>query len=145
MKYGVQVMPSYPGTGGGHQTISGPDNWVVFSNGAAKVSAAEKFLLWFTAPAQVKYFSRRPVTCRPGSRSADAAGFSQQMNTSLPGVSTFVSNLGNVRQARPQITQYPKISQILGNMVVSVLLGKSQPQAALNSAAQQVNQALAGS
>jgi hypothetical protein len=28
---------------------------------------------------------------------------------------------------------------------VSVLLGKSQPQAALNSAAQQVNQALASS
>jgi len=28
-------------------------------------------------------------------------------------------------------------------MVVSVLLGKSQPQAALNSAAQQVNQILA--
>jgi hypothetical protein len=29
-------------------------------------------------------------------------------------------------------------------MIVSVLLGKSQPQAALDSAAQQVNQALAG-
>ena len=145
VKYGVQVMPSYPGTGGGHQTISGPDNWVVFSNGAAKVSAAEKFLLWFTAPAQVKYFSQQTGDLPTRQSVGDAAGFSQQMNTSLPGVSAFVSNLGNVRQARPQITQYPKISQILGNMVVSVLLGKSQPQAALNSAAQQVNQALAGS
>src|SRR5579863_6136480 len=38
-KYGVQIMPSYPGTSGGHQTISGPDNWVVFNNGSAKVSA----------------------------------------------------------------------------------------------------------
>src|SRR6185437_14804833 len=28
VKYGVQVMPAYPGTTGGHQTISGPDNWV---------------------------------------------------------------------------------------------------------------------
>src|SRR6266704_2028451 len=35
--YGVQVMPQYPGTGGGHQTIAGPDNWVVFNNGAAHV------------------------------------------------------------------------------------------------------------
>jgi multiple sugar transport system substrate-binding protein len=58
-------------------------------------------------------------------------------------VDTFIANLSNVKQARPQITQYPKISTILGNMVVSVLLGKAQPQAALDSAAQQVNQALA--
>ena len=62
----------------------------------------------------------------------------------LPGVATFISNLANVQQARPQIPQYPKISQVLGTMIVSVLLGKSQPQAALDSAAQQVNQALAG-
>jgi multiple sugar transport system substrate-binding protein len=65
------------------------------------------------------------------------------MNTALPGVDTFISNLGNVRQARPQIPAYPKVSQILGNMIVSVLLGRSQPSAALASAAQQVNQALA--
>jgi multiple sugar transport system substrate-binding protein len=58
-------------------------------------------------------------------------------------VSAFVANLANVKQSRPQIPQYPKISQVLGNMIVSVLLGKSQPQAALTSAAQQVNQILA--
>jgi multiple sugar transport system substrate-binding protein len=145
VKYGVQVMPSYPGTGAGHQTISGPDNWVVFNNGSAKVSAAEKFITWLTAPAQVKYFSLQTGDLPTRQSVAVAAGFSQQMNTALPGVSAFIANLGNVKQARPQITQYPKISQILGNMVVSVLLGKSQPQAALTSAAQQVNQALAGS
>ena len=65
------------------------------------------------------------------------------MNKALPGVDTFIKNLGNVRQARPQLASYPKISQVLGNMVVSVLLGKSQPAAALSSAAQQVNQILA--
>jgi multiple sugar transport system substrate-binding protein len=74
---------------------------------------------------------------------ANSSGFSQQMDTALPGVDTFVSNLGNVHQARPQIPTYPKISQILGNMIVSVLLGKSQPQAALSAAAAQVNQILA--
>jgi multiple sugar transport system substrate-binding protein len=72
----------------------------------------------------------------------NAAGFNQQMDSALPSVSAFVANLANVKQARPQIPQYPKISQILGNMIVSVLLGKSQPQAALSSAAQQVNQVL---
>jgi len=93
----------------------------------------------------VKYWSlatgdlptRRSVLATPG--------FLQQMNKALPGVDTFITNLGNVHQARPQTPTYPKVSQILGNMIVSVLLGKSQPQAALSSAAQQVNQALASS
>jgi multiple sugar transport system substrate-binding protein len=141
--YGVQVMPAYPGTGGGHQTISGPDNWVVFNNGTDRVSAAEKFLLWLTAPAQVRYFSLQTGDLPIRRSVAGSPGFSQQMNTALPGVQAFVANLANVRQARPQIPTYPKISQILGNMVVSVLLGKSQPAAALASAAQQVNQVLA--
>jgi len=141
--YGVQVMPSYPGTGGGHQTISGPDNWVVFNNGAARVAAAEQFILWLTAPAQVTYFSLHTGDLPTRQSVGDAAGLSQQMNAELPGVATFIANLANVRQARPQIPQYPKISQVLGTMIVSVLLGKSQPQAALTAAAQQVNQALA--
>jgi multiple sugar transport system substrate-binding protein len=141
--YGVQIMPSFPGTSGGHQTIAGPDNWVIFNNGSARVAAAEKFLLWLTAPAQAKYFSLRTGDLPIRRSVADAPGFNQQMNSSLPGVDTFIANLGNVQQARPQIPAYPKISKILGNMIVSVLLGKSQPQAALASAAQQVNQVLA--
>jgi multiple sugar transport system substrate-binding protein len=136
-------MPSYPGTSGGHQTISGPDNWVIFNNGAARAAAAEKFILWLTAPAQIRYFSLHTGDLPTRQSVGNAAGLSQQMNTALPGVSTFTANLANARQARPQIPQYPKISQILGTMVVSVLLGKSQPQAALSSAAQQVNQVLA--
>jgi len=143
--YGVQVMPSYPGSSAGHQTISGPDNWVIFNNGAAQVSAAEQFLVWLSAPAQVKYFSVQTGNLPIRQSVADAPGLDQQMNKLLPGMSTFVDNLSNVKQARPQIPQYPQISTILANMVVSVLLGKSEPQAALDSASQQVNQVLAGS
>jgi multiple sugar transport system substrate-binding protein len=141
--YGVQVMPSYPGTSGGHQTISGPDNWVIFNNSPARVAAAEQFLLWLTAPAQDKYFSVQTGNLPTRQSVGDAASVVQQMNAALPGVGTFISNLGNVKQARPQIPQYPKISQVLGTMIGSVLLGKSQPQAALTAAAQQVNQILA--
>jgi multiple sugar transport system substrate-binding protein len=144
VKYGVQVMPSYPGTDGGHQTISGPDNWVIFNNGAASVSSAEKFLLWLTAPAQVKAFSLATGDLPTRKSVADASGFTASMDTALPSVSTFISNLGNVQQARPQIATYPQISQVLGTMVVSVLLGKAQPQAALDQAAAKVNQILAG-
>jgi multiple sugar transport system substrate-binding protein len=145
VSYGVQVMPSYPGSSAGHQTISGPDNWVIFNNGSSQVSAAQKFLLWLTAPAQVKSFSEQTGDLPTRTSVAGASGFDATMNKQLPGVSTFIDNLGNVKQARPQIPQYSQISTVLGNMVVSVLLGKSTPQAALSSAAGQVNADLAGS
>jgi multiple sugar transport system substrate-binding protein len=141
--YGVQVMPAFPGASGGHQTISGPDNWVIFNNGAAQVSAAEKFLLWLTAPAQAKAFSLATGDLPIRASVANAPGFDAAMNSALPEVSTFISNLANVRQARPVIPTYPQISMVLGNMIVSVLLGKSQPKAALAQAAAQVNQILA--
>jgi multiple sugar transport system substrate-binding protein len=143
VKYGVQVMPSYPGTSGGHQTISGPDNWVVFNNGSARTAAAEQFLIWLTSAAQDKYFAVQTGDLPIRQSVGQDASVVQQMNTAVPGMATFISNLGNAKQARPQIAQYPKVSTILGTMLVSVLLGKSQPQAALAAAAQQVNQALA--
>ncbi len=144
VKYGVQIMPSFQGAAGGHQTISGPDNWVIFNNGAQHVAAAEKFLLWMTATPQATYFSLATGDLPIRASVENSPGFLTKMNQALPGVDTFVTNLGNVKQARPQLPTYPKISTILGQMIVSVLLGKSQPQAALTSAAQQVNQALAG-
>ena len=143
IKYGVQVMPSYPGTSGGHQTISGPDNWVLFNNGSSRVAAAEKFILWLTAPAQDKYWALATGDLPIRASEGHSASFVQQLNKAQPGMAAFTANLANVKQARPQLTTYPKISQILGNMVVSVLLGKSEPKAALSAAAQQVNQVLA--
>ena len=143
VQYGVQIMPAFPGASGGHQTISGPDNWVVFNNGSARVAAAEKFLLWLTAAPQAKYFSLATGDLPIRASVENSPGFLSQMDKALPGVSSFVTNLNNVKQARPQLASYPKISTVLGTMVDSVLLGKSQPQAALDSAAQQVNQILA--
>ncbi len=142
--YGVQDLPSYPGADGGHQTISGPDNWVVFNNGSAQVTAAEQFLLWLTAPAQVKYFSMKTGDLPTRESVAGQPSVVKAMDASLPGDAGFVANLTEVKQARPQITMYPKISTVLGNMIVSVLLGQSQPQAALTAAAAQVNADLAG-
>ena len=141
--YGVQVLPSYPGTSGGHQTISGPDNWVLFNNGSSRVAAAEKFILWLTAPAQDKAWALATGDLPIRASEGHSASFVQQLNKAQPGMAAFTANLANVKQARPQLTTYPKISQILGSMVVSVLLGKSEPKAALSAAAQQVDQVLA--
>jgi multiple sugar transport system substrate-binding protein len=141
---GVQIMPSFAGSSAGHQTIAGPDNWVVFDNGTARRTAALDFLTWLTAPAQVKTFSLETGDLPTRASVAQNAKVTQQMNAKLPGVKTFIDNLSNVKNARPQIPEYPKISLALSNAIVAVMLGKLDPQAALDQAAAATNSALAG-
>jgi multiple sugar transport system substrate-binding protein len=141
---GVQIMPAFAGSSGGHQTIAGPDNWVVFDNGTARRTAALDFLTWLTAPAQVKTWSLQTGDLPTRASVANNAQLTQQMNAKLPGVKTFIANLANVKNARPQIPEYPKISLALSNAIVGVMLGKLDPQTALDQAAAATDSALAG-
>ena len=75
---------------------------------------------------------------------AQAAAFLESLNETLPGTSTFVENLSNVKKVRPTVEQYPDVSEALGQAIMSVLLGKAQPSDALNTAAQATDDALAG-
>jgi multiple sugar transport system substrate-binding protein len=135
VNYGVQVMPSFD-AGGSHQTIAGPDNWVIFDNGQARVDAAWKFLSFMTSPDQVLQdsldTSHLPTRSSVAAMSAFKAFF-----TKYPGTQVFVDNLANVLQARPSISQYPRVSTALGQAIVSALQGQASPQDALNQAAQQ--------
>jgi multiple sugar transport system substrate-binding protein len=137
VKYGVQIMPSWD-PGGSHQTISGPDNWVVFNNGSARVNASLEFLQFLTTPANLLQNSMATGDLPTKLSVQQLPGFSQ-FNVKYPGAGVFAANLKNVVQARPQITQYPRVSAALGREVVAALLGQASPQAALNSAAQQAD------
>jgi multiple sugar transport system substrate-binding protein len=143
IEYGVQVLPAYP-DGAGHQTISGPDNWVIFNNGSERQKAALDFVKWVTAAPQVQSTSAAtgelPTRASVGEDPALVAELTQQ----VPGTETFIENLSNVKKARPTVPQYPTISQALGQAIVSVLLGTAQPADALNTAAQAADAALAG-
>jgi multiple sugar transport system substrate-binding protein len=66
-----------------------------------------------------------------------------QFNTKYPGEGTFAENLKNVLKARPQISQYPRVSTALGQAIVNTLLGKGSPQDNLNTAATAANGFLA--
>ena len=46
-------------------------------------------------------------------------------------------------KARPVLPTYNEISQAMGQAIQAILLGKAQPQQALDQAAQQVDQILA--
>ena len=141
VNYGVQFMPSFD-PGGSHITIAGPDNWVIFDNGTQRVNAAWTFLSWLTAPQQVLSDSMATGHLPTRASVEKMPGF-KDFGTKYPGEGTFAKNLENVTKARPQVPQYPQVSTAIGQAVVNVLLGKSEPQDALNTAATQANGALA--
>lgn len=144
ISYGVQVLPTYPGSTGGHQTISGPDNWVVFDNGDKRKQAAVDFVKWLTAPDQVKAFSEGTGDLPTRTSVGQDQAFVAKLDEKLPGVSVFVQNLSNVKKARPTVEQYPAVSEALGQAIVAVMLGKDQPADALTAAAKTADAALAG-
>jgi len=144
IEYGVQVMPTFAGSAGTHQTISGPDNWVTFNNGDKKKQAAIDFVKWITAPEQVKTFSLGTGDLPTRASVGQDPAFVAKLDEQLPGSATFVENLSNVKKVRPTVEQYPAISEAMGQAVVAVMLGKDQPASALNSAAQAADAALAG-
>ncbi len=136
--YGVEILPAALN----HQTISGPDNWVMFDNGSAHTKAAWEFLKWLTSPAIDLKWATMTGDLPIRASVAKLPGY-QRFTKKYPGVGVFVKNLANATQARPAITVYPKISAAVGQAVQAVLLGRAQPQQALSQAAQQVNGILA--
>jgi len=138
--YGVQFMPTFPG--GTHQTIAGPDNWVIFDNGTDRRDAAWTFVSWLTAPEQVLQDSLADGHL-PTRQSVSQMPEFSEFATKYPGIDVFAANVANVQKARPVLASYPQISQALGQAIVAVMLGDKEPQQALDEAAQQANDILA--
>jgi multiple sugar transport system substrate-binding protein len=127
-----------PAVSGNHQTVSGPDNWVIFNNGTARVNASITFLKWLTAPQQ-------ELTWMMGSGSLPVRpsilklpGY-QQFLKKYPGIGPMAANLVNAKEAMPALPQWPRVVDALGTAIASVLLGKAAPKAALDQAAQQAD------
>jgi multiple sugar transport system substrate-binding protein len=138
IKYGAQFLPGKVT----HATIAGPDNYMLFNKGDRKV--AWDFIQWLdSAQTHLKFAIatgdlplRQSETRLPGY---------QDFLKKYPADKVFVDNLAkNATKSRPNIPAYPKISQVLGGAVQAVLLGKAQPQTALDQARRQVDQILAG-
>ena len=140
VNYGVQILP---GWGGDHETIAGPDMWCVFDNGDGRAQAALKFLSWLTAAAQIRKEALKTGHLPIRLSVVNDAAFIQQFGKAFPGVDVFAENLTNVKQARPVLVTYPQISEAMGNAIVSVMLGRSDPKSALDQAASQADDALA--
>lgn len=137
VNYGVVYMPAFA-AGGSHETIAGPDNWVIFDNGPERVDAAWEFLSYMTSPDQVLQDSLDTSHMPTRASVAQMPEF-QEFYAKYPGTEVFVDNLNNVLKARPQIPQYPRISTALGQALVAALQGDMTAQEALDQAAEQAN------
>jgi multiple sugar transport system substrate-binding protein len=135
--YGVQILPGDRN----HQTIAGPDNWVLFDNGKARTNAAWTFMKWFLSTNEHLNFA-----LATGDLPIRASELKQPKYKAYtkryPGIRTFVANLRNAKKVRPVDARYPRMSEAVGLAVQAVLLGKADPKKALDDAAGKVNSIL---
>ena len=136
--YGIQILPGNEN----HQTISGPDQWVMLDNGDDRRNAAWAFLKWFTSPTEAMQWSLATGDLPIRSSQTQTPDY-PKYTAKYPGIATFVDNEQNALKARPVLPTYNEISQAMGQAIQAILLGKAQPQQALDQAAQQVDQVLA--
>jgi multiple sugar transport system substrate-binding protein len=138
--YGVVPMPSFTDK---PTTISGPDTWMVLDNGEAKKKAAIEFVKWLGQPAQDAVWDQEAGSLPLRKKTLEQPQWKAALSDT-PGMDVFVNELSNAR-VRPALRAYPKVSQAMGQSIVSVLLGKASPQDALKRAVDTGNTALSTS
>ena len=108
-----------------------------------RAAAALEFLQWLTAPEQIQKEDLATGHLPIRLSVAQDESFLKDFGDVFPGVDVFAENLANVEQARPVLASYPQVSEAMGLAIVSAMLGESEPQAALDQAASDANDALA--
>jgi multiple sugar transport system substrate-binding protein len=136
--YGVQVMPSF---GTSHETISGPDVYVVFNHSDERRRAAVEFMAWLHQPAQDLQWDVGSGNLPLSAKTAALPAF-KTYASKTPGVGLFVKNLANARHIRPPIPQYTQISGAVGKAIATSLLGRGSPKDTLGQAAKTADKAL---
>jgi multiple sugar transport system substrate-binding protein len=141
VNYGVAYLPGYNGD---HQTISGPDVWVLFNHSDAnRAGAARAFLQWLTSKDIDVRWNLGNGNLPLRSSEKDTKEFADYV-AQYPGGQKFFDNLANAKQARPTIEAYPELSRYVGQAIAAVLSGTASPKDALDKAAAQSAVALRG-
>jgi multiple sugar transport system substrate-binding protein len=136
--YAVQVLPAY---GTSHETISGPDVYMVFNHGDARRKAAVTFLAWLHQPAQDLQWDIGSGNLPLSAKTAALPGIAQ-FDKKYPGIDLFVRNLANAHHIRPPVTGYTQLSVAVGKAIATSLLGRGSPKDTLAAAAKAADKAL---
>jgi multiple sugar transport system substrate-binding protein len=137
--YGVARLP---GTNGNHETVSGPDNWVVFKHDERRVKAAATFLAWLTAADQQIEWMKDTGSLPIRESIAKLPGYQDYLKK-YPGIEVISANLANAKRVRPPTTRYPRVSAFVAEAIAQALLGKADAKTALDEAAAKADAALA--
>lgn len=133
LNYGAVQLP---GTDGDHQTISGPDLWVLFDrHNAQRAAASYDFMHWLTSPEQdVRWnvaYGNLPLR-----KSAASTPEFAKFLADFPGGDVFFANLDNAKKARPTVPGYQTLSLNVAKAINEALVGGTDPQTALDEAAE---------
>jgi multiple sugar transport system substrate-binding protein len=138
--YGVSFLPGFDGN---HETVSGPDLWVLLDHDDPnRAGAARDFIRWLTSkeidPKWNLAFGNLPLR----SSEQGTPEFAAYVKEYAPGAQKFFDNLANAKQPRPTVTGYVEMSRYVGEAISKVLQGAAEPKAALDDAAQRAKPAL---
>jgi multiple sugar transport system substrate-binding protein len=141
VNYGVAYLP---GLNGDHETISGPDVWVLFNHSDPnRAGASRAFIQWLTSKDIDPRWNLAEGNLPLRSSEQDTKDFADYV-AQYPGAQKFFDNLANAKQARPTVEAYPELSGYVGQAIAAVLQNADTPQHALDKAAQQAAVALQG-
>lgn len=136
--YGVQVLPSFNGS---HETVAGPDVYMVFNHSDERRKAAVAFMSWLHEPAQDAQWDIGSGNLPLSPKTAALPEF-KAYSAKYPGVDLFVKNLLNARHIRPALPEYTQISAIIGKAVATAILGRGSPKDTLAQAAKAADKTL---
>jgi multiple sugar transport system substrate-binding protein len=132
LDYGVAELPGYNGD---HQTVSGPDLWVLFDHSDAnRAGASRDFIKWLTSKETDAKWNLAIGNLPLRSSEQGTEEFASYVKE-YPGGQKFFDNLANAKQARPTLAGYEEMSRNVGDAIAKVLQGAAKPKEALDEAA----------
>jgi multiple sugar transport system substrate-binding protein len=139
--YKVQLLP---GTNGNHQTVSGPDVWVLFDHrDANRAYWSFELVKWLTSPEVDVRWNLAQGNLPLRSSAASTPEFAQYVKD-YPGGDVLFANLENATKPRPTVAGYVGLSRSVGEAIAKTMQGAAQPKEALDEAAKKADVALAG-
>jgi len=142
VEYGVAPLPGYNGD---HQTVSGPDLWVLFDHADAnRAGASRDFIKWLTSKETDAKWNLAIGNLPLRSSEQGTPEFANYVKE-YPGGQEFFNNLANAKQARPTVAGYEEMSRNVGEAISKVMQGAAKSKEALDDAAKKSAGVLADS
>jgi multiple sugar transport system substrate-binding protein len=140
VSYGVTYLPGFDGN---HETVSGPDLWVLFNhNDPNRAGASRDFIRWLTSKEVDPKWNLANGNLPLRTSEKDTAEFAAYVKEYAPGGQKFFDNLANAKQPRPTVSGYVEMSRYVGEAISKVLQGAAPTKDALDEAARKSKAAL---